>query len=94
MGLVAGKDDSNSILLTKKVRMKKANARGGKLVVTVPNEESSSSRLKPPVTVSQPRKIVRLNRKTGKLLFSVLCYGNEIFSGAPLRLWSVPLEMC
>ncbi|XP_078357548.1 uncharacterized protein LOC144642464 isoform X2 [Oculina patagonica] len=64
MGLVAGKDDSNSILLTKKVRMKKANARGGKLVVTVPNEESSSSRLKPPVTVSQPRKIVRLNRKT------------------------------
>lgn len=52
-------------------RGKRTDYQSTDLVVTVPNEESSSSRLKLPVTVSQPRKIVRLNRKTGKLLFSV-----------------------
>ena len=37
------------------------------LVVTVPNEDSNSSRFKPPVTARQTRKIV-INRKTGKIL--------------------------
>lgn len=43
-------------------RGKRANFQSTDLVVTVSNEDSSSSRLKPPVTTSQPRKIV-LNRK-------------------------------
>ena len=47
-------------------RGKRTNFQSTDLVVTVSNEDSSSSRLKPPVTTSQPRKIV-LNRKTGKL---------------------------
>lgn len=47
-------------------RGKRTNIQSTDLVVTVSNEDSSSSRLKPPVTTSQPRKIV-LNRKTGKL---------------------------
>lgn len=47
-------------------RGKRANFQSTDLVVTVSNEDSSSSRLKPPVTTSQPRKIV-LNRKNGKL---------------------------
>jgi len=39
------------------------------LVVTVPNDESGASRLKPPVNTTQPRKIVRLNQnKTGELI--------------------------
>ena len=53
-------------------RGKRTNYQNTDLVVTVSNEESNSlSRLKPPVTASQPRKIVRLNRKTGELLFCV-----------------------
>lgn len=50
-------------------RGKRTNLQNTDLVVTVPNEDSgsSNSRLKPPVTTSQPRKVVRLNRKTGKL---------------------------
>ena len=47
-------------------RGKRTNFQSTDLVVTVSNEDSNSSRLKPPVTTSQPRKIV-LNRKTGKL---------------------------
>ncbi|KAJ7389899.1 testis- and ovary-specific PAZ domain-containing protein 1 [Desmophyllum pertusum] len=48
-------------------RGKRTNLQNTDLVVTVPNEDSgsSNSRLKPPVTTSQPRKVVRLNRKTG-----------------------------
>lgn len=53
-------------------RRKATDLQNTDLVVTVPNEDSSSSRLKPPVSSSQPRKIVRLNRKTGKL-FCLLC---------------------
>ena len=53
-------------------RGKGTNFQSTDLVVTVPNEDRSSSRLKPPVTTSQPRKIV-LNRKTGKLNGLSLC---------------------
>lgn len=48
-------------------RGKQTNYQNTDLVVTVPNEESTSTRLKPPVTAT--RKIVRLNRKTGELFF-------------------------
>jgi len=44
-------------------RGKRTDFQSTDLVVTVSNEDNSSSRLKPPVTASQPRKIV-LNRKT------------------------------
>lgn len=54
-------------------RGKRTNFQNTDLVVTVSNEDSSSSRLKPPVTASQSRKIVRLNRKTGKLNELILC---------------------
>lgn len=52
-------------------RGKRTNFQSTDLVVTVSNEDSSS-RLKPPVTASQPRKIV-LNRRTGKLNELILC---------------------
>lgn len=53
-------------------RGKRTDFQSTDLVVTVSNEDNSSSRLKPPVTASQPRKIV-LNRKTGKLNELILC---------------------
>lgn len=52
---------------------KESNLQSTDLVVTVPNENSNSSRLKPPVTASEPRKIV-INRKTGIVFSLELCF--------------------
>ena len=44
------------------------------LMVTLPNEESKESRLKPPVSSTQQRKIVRISQnKTGKLKICLPC---------------------
>ena len=44
------------------------------LMVTLPNEESKESRLKPPVSSTQPRKIVRISQnKTGELKICLPC---------------------
>ena len=64
-------------------------SRGGKkgslcgredIVVTVPNQESAESRLKPPVVSSHPRKIILNQNKTGiwKVFTTSLRFGLQV----------------
>ena len=64
------------------------SSRGGKkgthrsrsdLVVTVPNEESGESRLKPPVISTQPRKIVLSQNRTGNRTVLVIRFSTIFF---------------